>query len=148
MEDQRKTKILAFLGKQKLAVISTTAPSNPTPESALIGFAEDEQLCIYFQTKNHTRKAANLSKNPNVSLVIGLRLDDMATLQYEGKAQQIVKTEDLEVCKKQFAAKGSPSTKDHFSNPTTIFFKVTPTWIGFSDYSDKSPEVIEIKDFS
>jgi hypothetical protein len=82
-----------------------------------------------------------------VSLVIGLNLDDLITVQYEGKVQRIAREEDLEFCKQRFIAKESPTTEYYFNHPTAIFFKVTPTWIGCSDYSGEKPEVIEIKGF-
>jgi general stress protein 26 len=142
-----RLKILNFLRTQKLAVIATSSPAEPTPESALIAFAEDDELCLYFQTGRHTRKAANLKVNPHVSLVIGLNLEDLITVQYEGVAEQINDQTDLEACKKRFVQKKSPTTAEYFNHPTAIFFKVTPTWIGCSDYSDKHPRVIELKDF-
>jgi general stress protein 26 len=147
MNHLHKTKILKFLNPHKLAVIATTDLLRSTPESALIAFTEDEQLCLYFQTGKHTRKAANLKVNPHVSFVIGLSLDDRITVQYEGKAAQLTDPVDLEACKQRFMAKDSPTTAEYFNHPTAIFFKVTPTWIGCSDYSGSHPEVIEIKEF-
>lgn len=149
MNYDHANKILGFLKTQKLAVISTLgSPVSNAPESALIAFVEDEQLCLYFQTGKHTRKAANLKQNPGVSLVFGLTLDDMITVQYEGRATQLKHPEDLERCKRLFVAKDSPTTEAYFNHPTAIFFKVSPTWIGCSDYTKHPPEVIEIKDFS
>ena len=142
-----KEKILDVLHQQKLAVIATVDPSNPTPESALIAFTEDDQLNLYFQTGRHTRKAANLQQNPHVSLVIGLDQQNLVTVQYEGVARQLTTKEQLEACKQRFIAKNSPTTEEYFNHPTAIFFKVTPTWIGCSDYSGEKPEVIELKEF-
>jgi general stress protein 26 len=142
-----KLKVLGFLRRQKLAVIASASPARPTPESALIAFTEDDELCLYFQTGRHTRKAANLIANPHVSLVIGLSLDDLVTIQYEGAAEQITRESELEACKRRFIRKDSPTTDEYFNHPTAIFFKVTPTWIGCSDYSGDCPEVIELKDF-
>jgi general stress protein 26 len=147
MNPSATAKILNFLNSQKLAVIATTDLLRSTPESALIAFTEDEQLCLYFQTGKHTRKAVNLKANPHVSFVIGLSLDDVATVQYEGKAVQLTDAADLEACKQRFISKDSPTTAEYFNHPTAIFFKVTPTWIGCSDYSGSHPEVIEIKEF-
>lgn len=142
-----KLKVLSFLRRQKLAVIATSNPARPTPESALIAFAEDDELCLYFQTGRHTRKAANLKLNPHVSLVIGLRLKDLITVQYEGMARQIIGHSELELCKQRFVLKDSPTTEEYFNHPTAIFFKVTPAWIGCSDYSGNAPEVIELNNF-
>ncbi len=115
------------------------------PESALVAFVEDEQLCIYFQTGKHTRKAENLRTNSQVSLVFGLSLDDMITIQYEGIAKQLINAEDLTRLKELFMNKKSPTTEKYFNSPSSIFFKVTPTWIGCSDYSGKKPMVFELK---
>jgi general stress protein 26 len=147
MNHWHKTKILKFLNDQKLAVIATSGPTRPAPESALVAFAEDDELCVYFQTGIHTRKAANLKVNPHVSFVIGLGLDDMITVQYEGRATQLTDAADLEACKQRFISKDSPTTAEYFNHPSAIFFKVVPTWIGCSDYSGTRPEVIEMKEF-
>ena len=148
MDNANKAKVLKFLRSQKLAVISTVHSSRAGTESALIAFTEDDDLCLYFQTGKHTRKAHNLAANPHVSLVFGLALDDMVTVQYEGTAKQLTTQEEMEQCKRQFVAKDSPTTEAYFNHPTAIFFKVTPTWIGCSDYSGKKPKVIELFDFS
>jgi general stress protein 26 len=145
MDHRHQHKILDFLRSQKLAVIATVDPTKPTPESALVAFTEDKQLHLYFQTGRHTRKAANLRVNPHVSLVIGLSLKDLITVQYEGVVEQLTSPEELEACKKRFVAKDSPTTEEYFNHPTAIFFRVTPTWIGLSDYTGKKPEVIELK---
>jgi general stress protein 26 len=139
-----KQKVLSVLRSQMLAVVSTVGKGSSTPESALIAFAEDDDLHVYFQTGRHTRKAANLQTNPRVALVIGLNQVDLVTVQYEGVAQQITDAAELEALKQRFIAKNSPTTKEYFNHPTAIFFKVTPTWIGCSDYSGAKPHVIEL----
>jgi general stress protein 26 len=147
MNQDFKNKILSFLRTQQLAVISTSNLTSLTPESALIAFAEDDELQLYFQTGKHTRKATNLRINQSVSLVIGLNLADHMTVQYEGVVQQIRDRAGMRQCKERFISKDSPTTEEYFNHPTAIFFKVTPTWIGCSDYSDDVPDVIEIKQF-
>lgn len=138
-------KVLNFLKSQKLATIATANPRTNQPESALIAFTEDDQLCLYFQTGKHTRKAQNLKVNPHVSLVFGLTQQEMFTVQYEGVAKQLTTPEELELCKQKFIAKDSPTTEYYFNHPTAIFFKVTPTWIGCSDYRGQKPDVTELK---
>jgi general stress protein 26 len=129
-----RTKILDFLKVHTLAVISTNC-KNKTPESALIAYAEDKNLCLYFQTGINTRKAANLKINPHVSLVIGLELKDKATLQYEGIAECIMDEKEIVKCKKLFLDKKSPTTPEFLERPEAILFKVKPAWINFSDYT-------------
>lgn len=147
MNQLHKARILRFLNSQKLAVIATAHPLRQTPESALVAFAEDDALRLYFQTGKHTRKAVNLKANPGVSFVFGLSLNDKITVQYETKAMQLTDAADLEACKQRFISKDSPTTAEYFNYPTAIFFKVMPTWIGCSDYSGSHPEVVEIKEF-
>lgn len=144
--ERKHKRIREFLAAQKLTVVSTVS-DKAAPESALVAFAEDDQLCVYFQTGRHTRKAANLKQNPKVSFVFGLTLDVKMTVQYEGYAAQIANEHDLIKCKQLFVAKNSPTTERYFNHPTAIFFKVLPTWIGCSDYTKDKPDVIEIKDF-
>lgn len=139
-------KILAFIRQQKLAVIAT-ASQTARPESALIAYTEDDDLCLYFQTGIDTRKAANLKINPRVALTIGFSLENLVTVQYEGTATRLMEPADLEACKKRFVVKDSPTTAVYFNRPEVIFFKISPTWISYSDYAGMLPEVIELKTF-
>lgn len=136
--------VQSFLRTQKLCVISTINLIQATPESALIAFVEDEELNLYFQTSRETRKAKNLELNRNVSFVIGSQENPATTVQYEGAARQLINDDEIAACKQRFLAKASPSTLAHLEKPTTIFFRVTPTWIGYSDYSQGKPNVFEI----
>lgn len=140
--------IYRYLRDHQLAVLSTADPVSHQPESALIAFVEDEDLKLYFQTASHARKVANLEVNPKVSLVIGTVFENKSTLQYEGLAQQLTKPVEIARLKQRFIDKKSPTTPKYFNDPASIFFKVTPTWIGMSDYSGSIPVVIELKHFS
>jgi general stress protein 26 len=145
MESTRK-KVLQVMRRNKLAVISTVKPER-TPEAALIAFAEDEQLRIYFQTGARTRKAANLKTNPAVALVIGISPEEWLTVQYEGTARQVTGADELKAVKQRFIDKDSPTKGEYLTDPSAIFFQVTPTWIGCSDYTGSRPEVTELMEF-
>ena len=138
-------KVLDFIRSQKLSVIATSDLHTPSPESAVVAHAEDDNLCLYFQTGRHTRKAANLRVNPHVSLVIGFGLDPMITVQYQGKARQLTDPAEIAAAKQRFYDKNSPTTRAFLEHPTAILFKVEPSWIGCSDYTGPTPQVIEIK---
>lgn len=133
-----------FLRTQQLAVIATSSAVSGPPESVLIAFVEDEELRIYFQTGQHTRKAWNIEKNPAVSLVIGLQLSDMTIVQYEGIARQLIQPKEIISCKRRFPDKKSSTTKEYLEKSTTIFYEITPTWIGYSDYHTSTPRVFEL----
>lgn len=139
-------KILTFLKKCDLTVISTADPENPDLESALIAFAENEKLEIFFQTNKYTRKAQNLQKNPHVAFVFGLTLHHRGTVQYQGVAEQIIKEEEVEACKQRFCVRKSPTAEPKYLNhPDAIYFKVLPRWIGFLDESPPKTTVTECR---
>lgn len=139
----KKRLALEFLRSHKLAVVATYSPYQKSPESALVAYCEDDELCIYFQSGKETRKVQNMKVNPHVSFVIGLDMR-LITMQYEGCAYPIESLEALEACKARFIEKKSPTTEKYF-NENTIFYRVIPSWIGFSDYTGLKPLVFELK---
>jgi len=141
-------KILQFLQTQKLAVIATNPSATSSPESALVAFAEDSELNIYFQTGADTRKAIAITANPCVSFVVGLTIKDLKTIQYEGKACQLTDVAEVQSCKRLFERKKSPTTRTFLDRPGIKFYKVIPVWVGYSDYTKSVPEVFEIASFS
>lgn len=149
MNEQSRARVYGFLQRHVLAVIATNSGNNYAPESALVAYAEDEHLCLFFQTGKHTRKAKNLLRDAHVSFVIGHNLDELATMQYEGMAKLLVDEVEISACKQRFLDKKSPTTKEYLERPDAIFYKVMPTWICYSDYSTSShPTVSVLEDFS
>lgn len=140
-----KEKIYLFIKHKMLAVIATTNTTTPYPESALVAFTEEPNLTLYFQTHKESRKANNIKGNPHVAFVIGLELQDKGTVQYQGLAEQLVEEEEVIACKKRFLEKKSPTDETFLNRPDAIFFKVTPVWIGYWDYSGEKTQVIELK---
>lgn len=139
--------VLQFLQKNVLATISTVNNETLKPESALIAFAERETLEILFVTREGSRKYKNLLLNKHVALVIGWDTDpqNWRTLQYEGDAWELSK-EEYPFWREIFAKKkDTPCTSEFLLHPKMRFFKISPTWIGFSDFSQKNPRVIEIE---
>lgn len=134
-------KIKKVLANNTLAVISSVTAAGKKPQSALVAFIENDTLELFFQTPNKTRKYRNLTANPNVALVIGFGL---TTLQYEGSAEQVIDKTEVENIKQRFDKKGSPSTRQYLDLPDTAFFKVTPRWIGYSDYTALPADVDEL----
>lgn len=135
--------ITQHLRANKLATIATAKPGSLQPESALIAFVEDG-LTLYIQTGSDTRKYGNLIQNPKVALVIGF---DKITLQYQGIATEVTDTSSVECIKQRFVAKDSPTNTDFLNRPGVAFFKVVPTWIGYSDYTQAKPRIAELSQF-
>lgn len=143
-----KKVILEFLRKNTLATISTVNPNTLQPESALIAFAELENLEIIFLTLVGSRKYENLAQNNKVALVIGFDRDEWETLQYEGFTKLIPKLEEKKYRSVFLKKKNSPCTEEFFDKPNMKLFKITPTWIGFSKFpKNKRAQVMEMKEF-
>lgn len=138
--------ILKVLNRFYLTVIATANPNNADPEAAMVAYVFNSNLELFFQTNKHSRKAQNLKQNSHVAFVMGLALDDLVTLQYQGRAAQITDAQEIESCKQMFIDRKSPTASPKYlEHPDAIYFKVTPTWIGCCDYTRKKPVVIEWK---
>jgi len=145
--DQKQ--VLNFINKYHLAVVTTTDLQNPHPESALVAFVCNDKFEFFFQTNKFSRKAENIKKNSHVAFVLGLGLDDLGTIQYQGRVEQLTTKKDVEKCKKHFIDNGSPTAEPKYlDHPDAIYFKVIPHWIGYHDYSRGKGHVIELKHFT
>lgn len=134
-------KILDFIKKQKLAVISTINKES-NPQSGVIAFAETDHLELIFGTFNNTRKYTNLLSHPHVSFVIGWNEEEKITIQYEGIAKE-VKDQELEKCREIHLHK-NPASKKYAFHPLQRFFLVKPMWIRYSNLSSNPEEIVEL----
>ena len=136
--DQNKATILNFVSKYRLCVLATC--ENNIPESALVDFIMTADLEIIFNTYTTSKKYKNLKKNPIISVVIGFG-DELKTLQYYGVVKELEGHQIEEVIEKY-------GQKTGFSRPWKIrdmrYFKVKPTWINLSDFSQYPPKEIEL----
>jgi general stress protein 26 len=135
--------ILQFLKSQPMATISTVAPGSLQPESALIAFTQTDDLKIVFESFVDTRKWHNLQRNPHVALVIGWDVEEQLTVQYEGTATA-VQPDEVEKYTQLFLAKDTPCTETFLRDSRVRLFIVQPTWIRYSDYTEKVPHVTEM----
>jgi uncharacterized pyridoxamine 5'-phosphate oxidase family protein len=129
-----------FIKQNKFAVLSTISRDNK-PQSACVGIAVTLDLKLVFDTTNDSRKFKNLDNNSNVSFVIGW--ENGQTIQYEGTAINFDKNEYPELLKTYLDT--FPDGLDriqHWNNIT--YFVVEPTWIRFSDFNEKVPQIEEL----
>ena len=86
MSKELLEKIAVFLGMQKsrLGVVSTVNQENK-PESAFVYYTFDENLNIYFVTRDASRKYKNIFDNKNVAFITATE-NPPQTLQLEGLA--------------------------------------------------------------
>jgi general stress protein 26 len=137
----KKDLILAFIKRNRIAVISTVGENKP--ESAVLEFGETSNLELIIDTFISSRKYKNFQTNKNVSFVIGW--DNDITVQYEGVAQEI-KGKEAEKYKQVYWKK-NPEARRWESVEGITYFKVTPKWIRYSDLNKEPWEIIEISSF-
>lgn len=138
-----KDTVLDFLRIQSMATISTVAKNSDQPESALVAFTQTQDLEIVFESFVETRKWNNIQSNPRVAMVIGRGLDEHITVQYEGVAS-LISDQEKEKYIQLFLDKDTPCTEQFLCDPRARLYKVSPTWIRYSDYTKDEPWIIEL----
>lgn len=140
MNDEGKRKhVIDFLKQHTLAVMATTA-ANGHPQAAVVEFSETDDLEIIFDTFSSYRKYKNLQRDARVAFAIGW--DDDETVQYQGVAHQLSggelkKYQSIHLTK-------LPKAKKFVGMEQTRYFKVTPTWIRYSNLRVNPWEVFEV----
>ena len=122
--------ILAFMNTQPRMVLSTIS-SDGTIRSAIVGFGHTEKFELVFGTHLDTRKAQNILKNENVSVVIGF--DHNGTIQYEGKAR-LLKGDEINQYTEYHFQKHQKS-RQYKDEPNEVYFVIEPTWLRFTEVS-------------
>ncbi len=136
-----KDKIKNLLKGQQLSVISTIDNTKNQPESAVMAFAERDDLSLIFSTSSKTRKYKNLQTNKKISMVIGWS-KETGSVQYEGIARELSDVEALKYGE-LLALKGKQTTKFVRLEDQKCFL-VTPTWIRLIDISPETRVIYEI----
>ncbi len=137
-----KDKVLAFLKTQQLCVLSTVSKDG-LPESAVMGFSENDQLELTLGTEKSSRKYKNLLFSPSVSIVIG-GLEGI-TVQYDGTARVLDEAE-ARVSLKNHLRK-LPIAEKFASRPGQVWIKVTPKWLRYTDTKKEPQEIEELRQF-
>ncbi len=135
-----KEKILGTMKTCQFCVVSTVASSGQ-PQSALVGFSENEELELTFGTSKKSRKYKNLLKEPRVAVVFGKK-DQLLTIQYEGTAK-VLKGDDLHK-RLNLHFQKLPFFKNYL-DPDQVWFKIHPSWIRYSDSSSHPATIQELR---
>ncbi|HSE00415.1 MAG TPA: pyridoxamine 5'-phosphate oxidase family protein [Burkholderiales bacterium] len=133
--------LLGFLRSQFWAV-EASASAGGDAQAAIIGFAVTDDLQIVFETLDSTRKIRNLRQNPRIALVVGgWGAGDERTVQYEGLADEPQGAE-LERLKAIYVRR-FPEGWSGGNWPGWAFVRVRPTWVRYSDFTQKPPSIVE-----
>lgn len=144
MGEELKEKIISFLGsnKSRLGVVSTVNEENK-PESAFVYYAFDENLNVYFATKDTSRKYKNILNNKSIAFAI-VTENPPQTLQLEGVASV---HDDIEDQKRLFQDIVGHASAKYFSAPIMQqtkggleFVKISPLWIRFGNFEVRKHE--------
>ena len=135
-----KREVLELLRQNLLAVESTRSVAG-APQSAVVGIVASDELELFFDTLESSRKAQNLRRDGRISFVVGWDLADARTLQLEGVADAPAGA-DLERLKQLYFVH-FPDGVARQAWPGICYFRVRPTWIRISDFSGAEPSIIE-----
>ena len=121
--------------------VEATVTQTGAPQAAVVGVAVTDAFEIVFDTIGASRKAQNLRVNRRVALVLlNNHAGDERTIQYEGLADephgaQLERLKDI-----YFGV--FPDGRDRQAWPGLTYFRVTPTWIQYSNYNADPPEIV------
>ncbi len=141
-----KKEILDYLEAQKIGVLAVEMLDG-SPHGATVHFAHtDEPLVFYFETYREYRKAEPILNKEKLrgSFVVGCNENDMKTLQLDGIVELLKENEKGTfdaVYLGKFPEKIEKSKDDKF-----VFFKFTPTWWRFTDWTRPEGKTIITSD--
>ena len=127
--------ILNYINTQRVGVLAVEMLDG-SPHGATIHFAHTENpLIFYLETYRDYRKADPLfaREKTRASFVIGSSEADMKTLQLDGVAE-LIKPGEKELYDSVYFEK-FPKKKEKSADPKFVFFKFTPTWWRFTDWT-------------
>jgi pyridoxine/pyridoxamine 5'-phosphate oxidase len=131
--------LVAVLRKYNLAVQASVTPTG-APQAAVVGFAVTDALEIIFDTVATSRKYRNLLDDPRIALVIGW--ENEITVQIEGLADVPV-GDDLERVRACYFV-AYPDGRERLAWPGITHFRVRPTWVRYSDFTQSPPRIVEL----
>lgn len=135
------SELLQFVRGHSLAVQASVSPSGG-PQAAVVGIVVTDDLEVFFDTLDTTRKAHNLRRNSKIAFVIGgITKGDERTVQYEGVADEPSGAE-LERLKELYFVR-FPDGRERQSWPGLVYVRARPTWIRYSDFNQAQEEIVE-----
>lgn len=132
--------LVAYARRQPWAIEASVAHDG-SPQAAVIGCVVTDELEIFFDTDEGSRKANNLRRDPRIALVIGW--DGGQTLQLEGVVDE-PKGDELTSLFKSYLEK-FPDARERAMGRAITYFRVRPTWVRHTDFSSGKPVIFEMR---
>jgi general stress protein 26 len=136
-----RAELLQFMRSHLLAVQASASLSG-APQAAVVGIVVTDDLQVFFDTLETTRKVHNLQRNPKIAFVIGGMADgDERTVQYEGIADEPSGAELHRL--KEFYFLSFPDGRERQNWPGLVYIRARPNWIRYSNFNQAPPEIVE-----
>lgn len=134
-----REELLRLTRKRCYAALATSTPDG-RPEAAPLRYAVTDDFSLVMGTLRTSRKYANLRHNPRVAVVMW---EDELSIQVEGTFDEPTGV-DQERLRRFFAAEFPREARLRAGRPQHVFFRITPTWARYSDFSDEPPRVLTL----
>jgi pyridoxine/pyridoxamine 5'-phosphate oxidase len=132
--------------RQERYAVQASVSATGTPQAALVGVIVTDDFEVFFDAHDSSRKTVNLRQNATAALVLGpVESDIERTVQLEGTADE-PKGAELERFLELYFAR-FPQGRERRHWPRMTYWRVTPTWLRYSDYSVEPQDIREYTSF-
>jgi uncharacterized protein YhbP (UPF0306 family) len=129
--------------RQEPYAVQASVAASGQPQVAVVGIVVSDRFEVFFDTLDSTRKAANLRRNPAIAMALGPTAEATErTVQLEGRVDE-PRGDDLQRLLDLYFDR-FPDGRDRQRWPGIMYFRVTPTWLRYSDFSTDPPVVAEL----
>lgn len=131
-----KQEVLDYLKTQQVGVLAVEMLDG-SPHAATVHFAHTEEpLVFYFETNREYRKAEPLfgREKTRAFFVVGFGEGEMKTLQMDGVVQ-LLQLDEKAIIDSVYFSKFPKKKEKADGNPKVVFFKFTPNWWRFTDWT-------------
>lgn len=139
MDSQIRAQILQLLDEHRIMTLATLRPDG-WPQATTVGYAH-QGLSLYFLCGPDSQKAANLARDPRVSLTIDHDTDqvmDIKGLSMAARAQPVVDSTEADAALRLLLARYPQQNSLPVSTPSASevrIFRLRPIVISVLDYS-------------
>lgn len=135
-------KVLDFLDKEKVCVLSVCLPDGSCHAASMHFSYQDEPLNIFIGTEKTTKKVQGLLNggSARASVVIGFDEATMMTVQMDGDVRMATAEEMANVHKVHYTK--HPGSEKYKDLPDTCFLIFTPTWWRYTEFKSSPPTIL------
>lgn len=134
-----RSELLRLTRKREICALATATPTGQ-PEVAPLRYCVADSFELVMGTLRTSRKYANLLERPAVAVVIW---DVEFSIQIEGVFDEPAGA-DQDALRDFFSSEFPWEASRRAGRPAHTFFRVTPTWARYSDFSDDPPRLLTL----